>query len=174
MKGKKVIHWGGPGGNGGTVIILSWKCNFIIYMDIKVYYLDIQSITTLLCLLLVLYVLVPSIHSFFCYNRSPEKWRFPVLKSLLLPQFSTYRHRTGFIVKRKRAYYQLSRFTYKLEKKNLHIFKVGYFAKRKYLLFQKFPKIYHLIFFFQKEVIGHTYICTKCNGDFKFTISLKS
>ena len=40
MKGKKVIHWGGPGGN---VQISSWKCNFNIY-------LDIQEITTLLCL----------------------------------------------------------------------------------------------------------------------------
>ena len=29
------------------------------------YYLDIKAITTLLCLLLVLYVLFPSIHSFF-------------------------------------------------------------------------------------------------------------
>ena len=47
MKGKKVIHWGGPGGNGGTVLISSWKCNFSIYFDFQVYYLDIQAITTL-------------------------------------------------------------------------------------------------------------------------------
>ena len=45
------------------------------------------------CLLLVLYVLVPSIDLFFY----PEKRHFLALKSLLLPQFSTYR---GFIVKR--------------------------------------------------------------------------
>ena len=57
MKGKKVIHF-----NGGTVQIVSWKCNFGIYLDIQVYYLDIQAITTLLCLILVLYVLIPSIH----------------------------------------------------------------------------------------------------------------
>ena len=57
--GKKVIHLG----NGGTIQIASWKCNFGIYLDIQVYYLDIQAITTLLCLLLVLYVLVPSIYS---------------------------------------------------------------------------------------------------------------
>ena len=68
MKGKKVIHWGG-GGAGGTVQIASWKCNFDIYLDIQVYYLDIQAITTLLCLLLVLYVLVPSI---YIHNHSPE------------------------------------------------------------------------------------------------------
>ena len=28
MKGKKVIHWEGAYGNGGTVPISSWKCNF--------------------------------------------------------------------------------------------------------------------------------------------------
>ena len=52
-------------GNGGTVLIMSWKCNFSIYLDIQVYYLNIQAITTLLCLLLVLCKLFPSIHSFF-------------------------------------------------------------------------------------------------------------
>ena len=40
---KKVVHWG----NGGTILISSWNCNFSIY-------LDIQAISTLLCLLLVL------------------------------------------------------------------------------------------------------------------------
>ena len=54
MKGKKLS----TGGNGGTVLISSWKCNFSIYLDIQVYYLDTQAITTLL---LVLYELVPSI-----------------------------------------------------------------------------------------------------------------
>ena len=44
IKSKKVIHWGWP---GGIVQIASWKCNFGIYLDIKVYYLDIQAITTL-------------------------------------------------------------------------------------------------------------------------------
>ena len=28
-------------GNGGTILISSWKCNFGIYLDIEVYYLDI-------------------------------------------------------------------------------------------------------------------------------------
>ena len=27
-------------------------------------------------------------------------------------------------------------------------------------------------FFFHKDIIGHTYICTKCNNNFKFTLSL--
>ena len=44
VKGKKVIQWGGL---GGTVLITSWKCNFSIYLDIQVYYLGIQAITTL-------------------------------------------------------------------------------------------------------------------------------
>ena len=37
---------------------------------------------------------------FIPYNHSPEKRHILALKSLLLPQFSTYRHRTGFIVMR--------------------------------------------------------------------------
>ena len=40
---------------------------------------------------------------FLSYNRSPEKWLFSVFNKLPLPQFSTYRHRTGFIVKRKQV-----------------------------------------------------------------------
>ena len=71
MNIKKVIHWwgwnGDAGGNVGTVLISSWKCNYSIFLDIQVYYLDIQAIFTLLYLQLVLDVLVPSIDSFF-YN----------------------------------------------------------------------------------------------------------
>ena len=40
--------------------------------------------------------------------------------------------------------------------------------QKKYALFKKFPKIYYS-FFFQKEIIGYTYICTKCSNNFKFT-----
>ena len=50
---------------GGTVQTVFLKCNFGIYLDIQVYYLDIQAITALLCVLLVLYVLVPFIYSMF-------------------------------------------------------------------------------------------------------------
>ena len=57
IKGKKVIDWGGPGGMGNCPNS-SWKCNFAIY-------LDIQATTTLLCPLLVRYVLVPSIYLIF-------------------------------------------------------------------------------------------------------------
>ena len=38
MKGKKVIHL--EAREWGTVQIASWKCNFGIYLDIQVYYLD--------------------------------------------------------------------------------------------------------------------------------------
>ena len=140
--------------------------------------MDIQAITTLLCLLLVLRVLFPSIHSFFyltdvscplySWHRSPEKWRFPALKSLLLPEFSTYRHRAGFILKRKQV-----RFTnYGIIPKNMYIFflqifKVVYFAEKK-----RIHKIYYS--FFKKPIIGNTYIFTKCIDNFKFSMSIKS
>ena len=57
MNIKKVIHFGEEGvGNVGTVLFSSWKCNYSIDLDIQVYYLDIQAISTLLYLLFVLYV----------------------------------------------------------------------------------------------------------------------
>ena len=37
MNIKKVIHSRRAGGNGGTVLISSWKCNYSIYLDIQVY-----------------------------------------------------------------------------------------------------------------------------------------
>ena len=46
----RVVFWG----NGGTVLISFWKCNYSIFLDIQVYNLDIQAISTLLCFLLVL------------------------------------------------------------------------------------------------------------------------
>ena len=41
MKGKKLSTGEWAWGNGGTVQIASWKCNFGIYLDIQVYYLDL-------------------------------------------------------------------------------------------------------------------------------------
>ena len=70
------------------------------------------------------------------------------------------------------AHYQLHWLTYKLWIFFFIIFKVAYFAKINYSLFKTFPKIYYW-FFFQKIVIGHTYMCTICNDNFKFTLSLK-
>ena len=69
------------------------------------------------------------------------------------------------------AHYQLSRHTYKFAFFFLQISKVSFFAAKKYADFKKFSKIYS--FFCHKKTIGHTYICTKCNDNFKVTISLK-
>ena len=88
MNNKKVIHVGGGGGwgNGGTFLIFYWKCNYSIYLDIQVYYFYIQAISTLLCLLLVLYVLFPSIHSFFYITKvtfsSTQKPTSPIVFNL--------------------------------------------------------------------------------------------
>ena len=55
MKVKKLSTGGGGAwGNVVTILISSWKCDYSIYLDIQVYYMDIQAISTLLCLLLVL------------------------------------------------------------------------------------------------------------------------
>ena len=70
------------------------------------------------------------------------------------------------------VYYQLYRHTYKLIFFFLQISIVSYFAPKKYADLKKFTKIYYS-FIFHKNIIGHTYICTKCNDNFKFTISLK-
>ena len=69
------------------------------------------------------------------------------------------------------AYYQLSRHTYKLVKK-LHILKIVYFAPKNTRISKNHINLF--FFFFQKEIIGHTYIFTKWIDNFKFFISLKS
>ena len=108
---------------------------------------------------------------FLPYDCSPEKWRFPALKSLLIAKFLTYRHRTGFIMKRKQV--RISNYlSLPINWFFLFYFKVGYFAQKKYALLKKFPKN-SFFFLFQKYIIGHTYICTKFNDNFKFTVSLK-
>ena len=127
---------------GFTVLISSWKCNYRIY-------LDIQAISTLLCLLLVLDVqLLIFIYVIGCYkNCSPEKLHFLALKSLLLPQFSTYRLRTGFIVKRKQVHIinylgipiNLEFFFYKFLK---------FILQKKYAHLKRFYKVYS---FFSKR-----------------------
>ena len=165
MKGKKAIHWGG--GLGGTIQIAPWKCNFGIYLDIQIYYLDIQAITTFLCLILVLYVLVPSIYSIFYLITALLKSEVFRHSKAYSSQLSTYRYWTGFIVKRKQVHIPII-----LAYLKIYFFLVAYFAPKKYALFKNFPIFF--CFFFQKEIIGHTYICTKCNNYFKFTISLKS
>ena len=164
MKGKRVIHWGRAWGNGGTVQIASWKCNLGIY-------LDIQVITTLLFLLLVLYVLVPSIYLFFYLTTA-------LLKSDVFQHWKAYSPHSfqptgvglGSLWRWNRCVLQfILAYLYIC---SFFFFKVAYFVKKK----RTFPKILKtlLFIFFQKEIIGHMYICAKCNDNFKFTISLKS
>ena len=153
--GEKVIHQGGASGNGGTVQIASWKCNFSIYLDIQVYYLYIQAyylyiqaITTLLGLLLLLYVLLPSVYSFFYLTTTlmksdifrHSKSSQPTVFNLQALDWIHCEQETG-------AYYQLYRHTYKLAKFFLQISKVSYFAPKKYADFKKFLKVYYSYFF---------------------------
>ena len=68
------------------------------------------------------------------------------------------------------AYYQLYRHTYKLVIFFFLISKVLSFCPQKLADFKQFPKFF--FFFFYKNIIGHMYKCTKCNDNFKYTLSL--
>ena len=78
---------------------------------------------------------------FLCYNRSPEKWRFLVLKSLL-SVFNLKALDWVHCEEETGAYYQLSQNFYKLFLFSVQIFKV-YFVQ-KTLAFKKIA-----IFFFK-------------------------
>ena len=134
---KKVIHWGWAWGNGELSKLLLGS---VIWIFTSIFTSSIGP----LC--------VGSFYlfNFLPYNCSPEKWCFPALKSLLLPQFSTYRHRTGFIVKRK----QVRITNYLGCPINLlffivFIFSSCLFCQKKYALFKIFPEIYY--YFFSKR-----------------------
>ena len=100
MKGKKVIHLGGPGGNGGTVHIASWKCNFGIYFDIQVYYLDIQAITTLYAFYWLFMCCFLLLNKFPTLQTLSGKVTFSALKRTRIPEFWTYKDGTCFNLKR--------------------------------------------------------------------------
>ena len=72
------------------------------------------------------------------------------------------------------AYYQLSQFTHECVIFFKQIFKVVYFAQKNTHLSKNSLKFIIKYLFFHKEVIGYTYICSKCIDNLKFTISLKS
>ena len=83
--------------SGGT-LISSWKWNYLYLLVSKQYphlYAFHWMIIGSWCEIIQLSI----IHVWI--QRSPGKWRFRSLKSLLLAQFSTYKYRTRFIVKRK-------------------------------------------------------------------------
>ena len=114
IKSKKVIHWGVARGNRGTVLISSSRCNFSIYLDIQVYYLDMQAITTLLAvywffmcwflLLIHFSILRLSWKVTFLGTQKPTP---PTVLNLQPSDWVYYEEERG-------AYYHLSRFSYKL------------------------------------------------------------
>ena len=138
------------GENGGTILIRSWKCNFSIY-------LDTQAITTLLCLLLVLYVLFPSIHSFFYLTTALLKVTFsgtqkPTPPTVFNLQASDWVHceeKTG-------AYYQLLHFTYKFVFFFYKFKKKKLFCPQKIQTFQKIPQFF--FFFFLRDNWAYVYV----------------
>ena len=142
-KSKKVIHWGGLGGNGGPVLILSWRCNFSIYLDIQVYYLNVQAITTLYAFYW-LYMCCFLLFSHFS-TLHPLSWKvtFSGTKKIIEPtvfnlQASDWLHceeETG-------AHLSMSQFSSKLVIFFYFNFESCLFWHKKYVIFKKFPKIY--------------------------------
>ena len=99
MNIKKVIHWGGLGKWGNLL-------NFLFEMEFQVY-TNIQAISTPVCHLFDDNRLVICNYSIFiilAIKTRLLKITFPVTSKPTPPQFSTYRHRTGFIVKRKQVH----------------------------------------------------------------------
>ena len=91
------------------ILISSWKCNYSIYLDIQVHYLDIQAISTLLCLLLVLDVQLLIFIEYMLYKtallKSDVFWHAKAYSSSP-PEYWTYKDRTRFILKRNVVKYQ--------------------------------------------------------------------
>ena len=147
----KKLSWG----NGGTVQIASWKCNFGIYLDIQVYYLDIQAITTLhafywlfMCwFLLFIHFSTLQPLSWKVTFSGTQKLTPPTVFNLQASDWVHCEKETG-------AYYQLSRLTYKFIIFD-SIFKVAYFAKKK---FQKIPKNLLFSFFSKRDNWAYVYM----------------
>ena len=134
---KKLSIGGGSKGNGRTILISSWKCNFSIYLDIQVYYLDIQAITTLLAFywlfmcgfllfLLIFYLTTTLLESDIFRHSNPTP---PTVFNLQALDWVHCEEETG-------AYYQLSWFAYKLV---IHYLKKisGFYFTEKIRTFQK-------------------------------------
>ena len=128
---KKLSTGEGGRGNGGTIQIAFWKCNFSIY-------LDIQAITTLLCLLLVLYVWVPSLYSIFCLTTA-------LLKSDVFRHSKAYSSHSfqptgiglGSLWRGNRCVLPIISDYLKIGKKIFLIITVAFFAPQKICNFQK-------------------------------------
>ena len=94
IKGKKVIHSGGRGRiNETSKFLLGMEFQYLLGYPRNNY--TFMPYIGSLCVGFFYWLF------FLSYNCSPEKWHFRSLKSLLLPQFSTYRHRIWFIMKRE-------------------------------------------------------------------------
>ena len=115
MSIKKVIHCGLSQGEWGNrpnfflsvITVFTWISKYITWISKYITWISKQYPH-----FYAFYGFLMCNYSFF-YNTShknctPEKWRFRWLQSLLLPQFSTCRHRTGFILKRKWVWIQKS------------------------------------------------------------------
>ena len=132
-KTKKVIHWGGRGGNRGPVLISSWRCNFSIYLDIQVYYLDIQAITTLYafywlymcCFLLFSYFSTLQPLSLKVTFSGTKKIIEPTVFNLQAADWLHCEEETG-------AHLSMSQFSSKLVSFFILILKVAYFGTKKY------------------------------------------
>ena len=161
--------------------------NFLFVVEFQVY-TNIPSVSTLVWLLFDDNGFVMCNYSFFyytCYrNRAPEKWRFRSLQSLLLPQFSTYRYRTGFIVKRKQGCSigeelgvpllwntQLIFNTYKLKKKSN--FEICLFCPKNTRISRNSVK-FIIHFFLQKSKFSIRMYVVNAMITINFWLSLKS
>ena len=121
-------------GNVGTVLISSWNWNYNIY-------LDIQAISTLLWVLLVLDVWFLLLIHFSIIQQLSWKVTFsgtlkPTPPTVFYLQASDWVHSEEKIG----AYNQLSLNNYKLVKTNLQIFKVVNFAKKPRVFQKNFRK----------------------------------
>ena len=120
-------------GKWGTILISSWKCNYQYLLDIQVYYLDIQAISLLVCILLNDNLFFMCNYTFF-YNTclyKPLSWKltFPVTsKPTPLTVFNLQASYWIHCEEGTCAHAELSRITSKLVFFCLQIFKV-YFAK---------------------------------------------
>ena len=133
----KKLSTGVAWGYGGTVLISSWKCNLSIYLDIQVYYLDIQAITTLYAF----YWFFLFIH-FSILQSLSWKVTFSGIQKPAPPTVLNLKASSGFIVKKK----QVRITNYLGLPKNWQVnffFKVAYFAPKNTLISKKTIKMYY-------------------------------
>ena len=119
-------------------------------------------------------MLIPSIHSFFYLSTALLKSNvFSTQEPTPPTVFNLQASDWVYCEEETSAYYQLSRITSKFLRFFFIIIKVAFFAPKN-TLFSKYSIEFIITYFFFNDIIGHTYIFTKCGDNFKFTISLKS